>query len=71
MSLEHVHGPAFKAAYREAQRTVLDYAEEVAIGRSSGSLTAAALDRLTAAQKRLDKLRQAYIRGTALDAAES
>lgn len=64
MTLEHVHGPAFIRRYREAQRAVLDRAEEVAIGRTSGSLSAAAIDRLTDAQKQLDELRQAYIRGT-------
>ena len=67
MTLEHVHGPAFLKAYRDAQRAVLDRAEAIAHGRRSGTLSAADLDRLTAAQRRLDELRQAYIRGTTPD----
>lgn len=69
MSLEHVHGPAFMLRYREAQRAVLDRAEEVAAGRRQGSLSAAALDRLTEAQSELSRYREAYIRGTDPDAA--
>lgn len=64
MTLEHVHGPAFLVHYREAQRAVLDRAEEVAIGRTSGTLTAEAIDRLAEADRRLQRFRLAYIDGT-------
>lgn len=67
MTLEHVHGPAFLRRYRDAQRAVLDRAEQVAAGRTNGTLSVAAIDRLTDAQKQLDQLRQAYIRGTTPD----
>lgn len=63
MTLEHVHGPAFKARMRDAQRAVLDYAETVAHGRRNGTLTTAALDKLVDAQTDLDRLRTVYLRG--------
>lgn len=63
MALDYVHGPAFKARYRDAQRAVLDYAEAVAHGRMRGTLTTAALDKLVNAQTDLDRLRTAYLRG--------
>lgn len=65
MTLEHVHGPAFMLRYRDAQRLVLARAEEVAVARRDGSLSAAALDRLTSAQSALDRLRYLYITGMA------
>lgn len=61
--LEHAHGPAYLVRHRELQRAVLDYADTVAYERRTGSLTADALDRLTAAVADLDELRRAYIRG--------
>lgn len=64
MTLEHVHGPAFKARYREAQRAVIDHAETVAHGRRNGTLTTDELDALVSAQLVLDRLRFAYITGT-------
>ena len=70
MALDHVHGPAFKASYRDAQRAVLDYAELVANGRMQGTLTGAALDQLVKAQKHLDTLKLAYIVGQSPDATE-
>lgn len=63
MTLEHVHGPAFLARMRDAQRLVLARAEAVADGRRNGSLSAAALDRLVDAQRELDRLRKLYITG--------
>lgn len=64
MTLDHVHGPAFMARYRQAQRAVLDYAEQVADGRRDGTLTKAALDRLVESQTDLDRLRAAYLQAT-------
>ena len=64
MTLEHVHGPAFMARMRDAQKLVLVRAEAVADGRRNGSLSAAALDRLVEAQRELDRLRKLYITGT-------
>lgn len=64
MTLEHVHGPAFMARMRDAQKLVLARAEAVADGRRNGSLSAAALDRLVDAQRELDRLRKLYITGT-------
>lgn len=63
MTLEHVHGPAFMARMRDAQKLVLVRAEAVADGRRNGSLSAAALDRLVDAQRELDRLRKLYITG--------
>ena len=63
MTLEHVHGPAFLARMRDAQKLVLNRAETVADGRRNGSLSAAALDRLVDAQRELDRLRRLYITG--------
>lgn len=62
--LDHQHGPAFKARYREAQWSVLDHAETVAHGRRQGTLTTDELDALVTAQLHLDRLRYAYITGT-------
>ena len=63
MTLEHVHGPAFMARMRDAQKLVLVRAEAVSDGRRNGSLSAAALDRLVDAQRELDRLRKLYITG--------
>lgn len=70
MTLEHVHGPAFKARMRDAQRLVLARAEAVSDGRRSGSLSAAALDRLVDAQRDLDRLRKLYVTGAGESAPE-
>ena len=61
MTLEHVHGPAFLAAIRSAQKAVLDHAETVADGRKAGTLATEHLDALVDAQRHLDTLRLAYI----------
>lgn len=63
MALDYIHGPAFKLRYRDAQRAVLNRAEAVADGRRSGSLSAAAIDRLVDAQGDLDRLRRLYLSG--------
>lgn len=62
--IEYAHGPAFLARYREQQRAVLDYAETVAHGRQTGTLTRDDLDALVTAQAELDRLRHAYITAT-------
>lgn len=61
MALDHVHGPAFLAAIRDAQRAVLAHAEAVAHGRKQGTLTTDQLDSLVDSQRHLDTLRLAYI----------
>ena len=71
MTLDHVHGPAFMLRYRDAQRLVLARAEEVADGRRSGSLSAAALDRLVEAQSDLDRLRRLYLTGAGESAPDT
>lgn len=71
MTLEHVHGPAFLARMRDAQRLVLARAEAVADGRRNGSLSAAAIDRLVDAQSDLDRLRRLYITATAESATQT
>lgn len=55
------------ARIREAQRAVLDYGEQVAVGRRTGTLTRQQLDQLADACDELHRLRQAYIRGTVPD----
>lgn len=70
MTLEHVHGPAFMARMRDAQRLVLARAEAVSDGRRNGSLSAAALDRLVDAQSDLDRLRRLYLTGAGESAPE-
>lgn len=71
MTLEHVHGPAFMSRYRDAQKLVLARAEAVADGRRSGSLSAAAIDHLVAAQRDLDRLRKLYLTGAGESAPET
>lgn len=71
MTLEHVHGPAFLARMRDAQKLVLNRAETVADGRRTGSLSAAALDRLVDAQRELDRLRRLYITGAGESSPET
>lgn len=46
----------------DLRRAVLDAAETVAHGRANGSLTAADLDRLVAAQADYSRHRRAYLR---------
>lgn len=71
MTLEHVHGPAFIARMRDAQRLVLARAEAVADGRRNGSLSAASLDRLVDAQSDLDRLRRLYLTGAGESAPQT
>ena len=71
MTLEHVHGPEFLARMRDAQRLVLARAEAVADGRRSGSLSAAAIDRLVDAQSDLDRLRRLYLTAASESATET
>lgn len=71
MTLEHVHGPEFLARMRDAQRHVLARAEAVADGRRSGSLSAAAIDRLVDAQSDLDRLRRLYLTAAGESATET
>lgn len=70
MALDHVHGPAFLAAIRDAQRAVLAHAEAVAHGRKQGTLTTDQLDSLVDSQRHLDTLRLAYIAAKHPDANE-
>lgn len=55
--------PSIRHELRDAQRAVLDHAEEVTHTRARGTLSAASLDRLAAATEHLSAVRRRYITG--------